>query len=453
MRWRARRTDRVPTSPSGRRTPGGRPSSRAARARGCSRTRERARRRARATRGDGTGRARRAGTRRRTRRVWNTPRASQSPGVRATRRVARRLNVAVVRERQAQCRGRNERLFQPPRGLPVSRVAREIRRRRRELEFSRSLRHNAGARVTLTSWPSNFRNGIRYLAVARRRSAHGSFVMRRAPGDARVPAGRLVFFSVFALLTNAAGGETECYCDGWYSTNTRTLLYPTQDATALIVPGMSYFGTKSTTVNGMECMPWADVFEACTAGFQNNEIELRSSSMSVWEIFDGGPHTQYGDVTFMTQDFLHHMTPGPFGIRGDVLRPSPFDDDENLVGGHNHCRLVPEAGFLGPRLVPRGPFCFVDTSDSSANHFTRDDGWLFSNLLTDALREKCPQVTPVPCGISRCEPDAAPGSAVTCSRSAADNGGATSAQLLMANGGMELWRCGRTGTGSCAMWL
>ena len=99
--------------------------------------------------------------------------------------------------------------------------------------------------------------------------------MRRAPGDARVPAGRLVFFSVFALLTNAAGGETECYCDGWYSTNTRTLLYPAQDATALIVPGMSYFGTKSTTVNGMECMPWADVFEACTAGFQNNEIESR----------------------------------------------------------------------------------------------------------------------------------------------------------------------------------
>ena len=263
--------------------------------------------------------------------------------------------------------------------------------------------------------------------------------MRRAPGDARVPAVRLVFFSVFALLTNAAGGETECYCDGWYSTNTRTLLYPTESATALIVPGMSYFGTKSTTVNGMECMPWADVFEACTAGFQDNEIELRSSLMSVWEIFDGGPHTQYGDVAFMTQDLLHYMTPDPFGIRGDVLRPSPFDDDENLVGGHNHCRLVPEAGFLGPRLVPRGPFCFVDTSDSSADHFTRDDGWLFSNFLTDALREKCPQVTPVPCGISRCEPDAAPGSAVTCSRSAADNGGAVSAQLLMANGGMELW--------------
>lgn len=82
--------------------------------------------------------------------------------------------------------------------------------------------------------------------------------MRRAPVDACVPAGRLVFFSVFALLTSAAGGETECYCDGWYSTNTRTLEYPVTFSETSA--GMSYRGTKSTTVNGMECMPWADVF-------------------------------------------------------------------------------------------------------------------------------------------------------------------------------------------------
>ena len=254
--------------------------------------------------------------------------------------------------------------------------------------------------------------------------------MRRALGDAHVPAGRLVFASVFAFLTIAAGEETECYCDGWYSTNTRTLLYPPQNGISLIVPGMSYRGAKSTTVNGMECMRWADVFEACTAGFQDNEIHRRSNNINQFEIVD---------YVFLTEDFLHDMTPDPFGIRGDVLRPSLFDDSEDLVGGHNHCRLVPEAAFLGPRFVPSGPFCFVDASNSSANDFTRDNGWLFSNPVTDALRAKCPHVTPVPCGISRCEPDAAPGSAVNCARSAAENGGATSGQLLIANGGMELW--------------
>ena len=82
-----------------------------------------------------------------------------------------------------------------------------------------------------------------------------------------------MFFSVFALLTSAAGGETECYCDGWYSTNTRTLLHTPLSNNALIVPGMSYRGTKSTTVNGMECMPWADVFEECTAGFEVANLE------------------------------------------------------------------------------------------------------------------------------------------------------------------------------------
>jgi hypothetical protein len=197
---------------------------------------------------------------------------------------------------------------------------------------------------------------------------------------------------------------------------------------------MSYRGTMSTTVNGMECMPWADVFEACTAGFQDVEIELRSNSQSIG--FDGDGSQNYNH---QAQDLLHYMTPDPFGIRGNVSRPGPFDDGEDPVGGHNYCRSVPEAGFLGPRLVPSGPFCFVNTSDSSANDFTRDAGWLFSNMLTNELREKCPQVTPVPCGISRCEPDAAPGSAVNCAKSAAESGGAASAQLLMANGEMELW--------------
>ena len=166
-RWRARRTDRVPTSPSGRRTPGGRPSSRAARARGCSRSRARARRRTRATRDDGTGRVRRAGTQRRSRRVWNAPRASRPLGMRACRRVARRLNVAVVRSR-ARAPG------------TVSWLKKEkeaLYRRRDPTGTTRAgvlnvVTHNTGARLTITSWPSSFRNGTRYRTVARRRSAH-----------------------------------------------------------------------------------------------------------------------------------------------------------------------------------------------------------------------------------------------------------------------------------------
>ena len=87
-------------------------------------------------------------------------------------------------------------------------------------------------------------------------------------------------------------------------------------------------------------------------------------------------------------------------------------------------------------VTAAGPFCFVNASDPDAADYTPANGWSWGETILGRL---CPHVTPVPCGISRCEPDAAPGSAVNCARSAAENGGATSGQLLIANGGMELW--------------
>lgn len=84
---------------------------------------------------------------------------------------------------------------------------------------------------------------------------------------ARVPAGRVVFFSVLATLAiGAAGQDQECYCDGWYSTNTRTMDFPTTNFDDRLVAGMSYVGDKSVTFNGIPCLGWKLVYDACTVG-------------------------------------------------------------------------------------------------------------------------------------------------------------------------------------------
>ena len=217
---------------------------------------------------------------------------------------------------------------------------------------------------------------------------------------------------------------------------------------------MSYRGTKSTTVNGMECMPWADVFEACTADFD----KANKDALSAYQV--EGPEQAFRNgiekgKEWIISTWLVHMSPDLMGIR-DIVRPLGLFEDYDPT--FSHCRMpaLREAwehsepstfgvvgrkgggvGFMPAGVTAAGPFCFVNASDPDAAAYTPANGWSWG--VTTTLGALCPQVTPVPCGISRCEPDAAPGSAVTCSRSAADNGGATSAQLLMANGGMELW--------------
>ena len=259
---------------------------------------------------------------------------------------------------------------------------------------------------------------------------------------ARVPAGRVVFFSVLATLAiGAAGQDQECYCDGWYSTNTRTLDFP--DAQSETSAGMSYRGTKRTTVNGMACMAWKDVFATCTAGFEaaNEDAIL------------GNPITS---KQWVVSSYLAHMTPDRMGKRGDVHPTGLFDDYD---AGFNQCRMpsLREAwehskpanfhpdgrygggvGFVPAGLTASGPFCFVDATDPRAAEYTSANGWSWGETNLGFL---CPQVAPVPCGVNRCAPDTSANAETACARSSSpgSSDSASSAQLLMANGGMDLW--------------
>jgi|TARA_B110000971_G_scaffold29080_1_gene26106 hypothetical protein len=68
------------------------------------------------------------------------------------------------------------------------------------------------------------------------------------------------------MATRSAGQAEECYCDGWYSTNTRTMDFPTTNFDDRLVAGMSYVGDKSVTFNGIPCLGWKLVYDACTVG-------------------------------------------------------------------------------------------------------------------------------------------------------------------------------------------
>ena len=244
------------------------------------------------------------------------------------------------------------------------------------------------------------------------------------------------------LLSAARVSAEECYCDRWYSTNTRTLDFP--DTAAECGAGMSYRGSKSTTVNGIECLPWAEAFARCTAGFEARNLDPLD-----------GPAT---DHSWLISTYMSHMMPDRLGIRDEVKPTPPFDDFQTSAA--NECRMPslreawlksetrysqpPDAdlqeglGFMPPDLGASGPFCFVDANDPRAAAYTSANGWSWGEVGINALRQACPEVTPVPCGISRCAPDAESASEVGCERATASASGG-SARLLMANGAMELW--------------
>ena len=124
---------------------------------------------------------------------------------------------------------------------------------------SASVHHRASPRLDI-----NLRRG--------RRSVH-------AVKDAGLSAGRQLGLLCLALLAGAADAE-ECYCDRWFSTNTRTLDYPTPRRSRMVTSGMSYSGPKSTALNGMGCMPWKEVFDACSEGFE--QMQIRSTRVWSW---------------------------------------------------------------------------------------------------------------------------------------------------------------------------
>ena len=230
-----------------------------------------------------------------------------------------------------------------------------------------------------------------------------------------------LFFAVVALLPAARVSAQECYCDRWFSTNTRTLDIPNFRGRADVAVGMSYEGPKSETFNGITCMRWADVFERCTAGFEEQQLEALAS------------YSRSYTSELLASFVLSAMSPDRLGMTSSGL----FEDADAPGLGHNRCRSTKHGVLLEPSLEESGPFCFVDANDPRAVNFTRANGWL-QGPSGFAMEEACPEVTPVPCGISRCAPDAESASEVGCERATASASGG-SARLLMANGAMELW--------------
>ena len=259
--------------------------------------------------------------------------------------------------------------------------------------------------------------------------------MYRASGVAGVPAGRLVFVFVFSMLVTFTSSDAtdECYCDGWYSTNTRTMDFPTTNFGDRLIPGMSYVGGRSTTFNGREGLAWKDVFETCTVGYKEDELEARLEDMR-YEL------KVQGSASIALSHLFSYMIPDRFRLRDLGPNPGVFENAANSSVGHNQCRSAVEGGFINLELATTsGPFCFVDATDQRAVNFTRERGWISNGTAGDAIRANCPQITAVPCGISRCEPDVTSEAEVGCARSATNGESASPAQLLMTNGGMELW--------------
>jgi hypothetical protein len=61
---------------------------------------------------------------------------------------------------------------------------------------------------------------------------------------------------------------------------------------------MSYRGPKSTTFNGIECLPWGEVFSRCTKGFEEENSNYIKNVRS---------HTNYDKLALSS--YLSHMSP------------------------------------------------------------------------------------------------------------------------------------------------
>jgi hypothetical protein len=140
---------------------------------------------------------------------------------------------------------------------------------------------------------------------------------------------------------------------------------------------MSYKGPKSTTFNGMECLPWGEVFSRCTKGFEEENIEVLMTDSE-----EGSSHEKLA-LSF----YLSHMSPDLLGLRGKMTPSGLFDVESSATHGHNECRMpnfreawihmhTPSVWLkhMPALLAASGPFCFVDASDPRAANFTKATG-------------------------------------------------------------------------------
>jgi len=302
------------------------------------------------------------------------------------------------------------------------------------------------ASVAMSPSPQAFRKERRVAAS----------VATRRQGD---ESSRLTCFVACMLLLPAGSrGADDCYCDRWYSTNTRTLDFPV--TRSFQTAGMSYRGPRNTTFNGIECLPWAEAFDRCCTGF---EQESYSSMNGV-----RGPHYKQ----LVISQYMSHLSPDKLGLEGHMIPKGLFDNDHPKdyerkdSSGNNQCRMpsfreawlkgggslmlygtlsnsMEELGYMPSLLATLGPFCFVNAADPRAIQFIKANGWSWGNL-GEGQQQSCPEVTPVPCGVPRCKVDTVAGASVGCVPAAAAAAiGPTAApqqtRLLFANGGFELW--------------
>ena len=199
-------------------------------------------------------------------------------------------------------------------------------------------------------------------------------IIRSHPGVmATIPGSRFALGYLILVLLAVGVHSEECYCDRWFSTNTRTLDFaPTvSDVSA----GMSYRGAKDTTFNGIECLTWEEVFDRCTDGFESeNRLALAN---------DVGDDVD----AWIFSTYLSHMLPDRLGIR-ENLSPEASIDDFQVSRGECRMPSLREAWyksairaenswddeFMPAELVKSGPFCFVDATDPRALNFTRANG-------------------------------------------------------------------------------